>query len=212
MASKADKHARYACHQAVFSGFPAFDDKAWELALDGELKDVESGERPFLHTAFRFLRDDKARLLYLRFLAEDDGILSTYRWHDEPLYTQDVFELFVSENGKLDAYKEIEVSPYDVRFTGTISYSKEGERSLNMDWDLNGFVTRTSFDQKKNRSTSVWAMPYDAFLKAPSPGTSWRFNVFRVDHSIRGESLQAWQHTGERNFHVPKRFAYLDFV
>ena len=55
-------------------------------------------------------------------------------------------------------------------------------------------------------------LPYAAFDRPPAPGTSWRFNVYRIDHSRRGIELMAWQATGEPNFHVPARFAFLDFM
>lgn len=203
--------ARYACLNLPLPSFPRADDPAWDKAAPAELLEVESGRRPFLHTEFRLLRDDAAQAFFLRFLAEDDEINSTYRLHDETLYTQDVFELFLADRGGLDHYKEIEVSPYDLTFTGTIDYTEDGRRVLNMDWGIPGFETKTRFDRAVHQTASVWKLPYAAFAGAPQPRSAWRFNVFRVDHSVRGQELQAWQPTGARNFHVPDRFGWLDF-
>lgn len=202
---------RYPCINLPLPAFPGALDPAWEQAQDAQLLEVESGLQPFLSTSFRVLRDDAQQALFIRFEAQDDCIRSTYRLHDETLYTQDVFELFVSDGENLYAYKEIEVSPYDLHFTGTISYTKEGTRVLDMGWDIPGFQTHTTFDKQKNQTYSVWKLPYAAFVRPPAPGTSWRVNAFRVDHSPRGEELQAWQPTGQRNFHVPERFGWLDF-
>ncbi len=204
--------ARYACISLPLPSFLRADDPVWDKAPAAELLEVESGGRPFLHTEFRLLRDDDAGALFIRFLGEDDEIRSTYRLHDETLYTQDVFELFLADRGGLTHYKELEVSPYDLTFTGTIDYLKDGRRLLNMDWDIQGFETRTRFTRAAHQTVSVWKLPYAAFDSVPQPGTSWRFNVFRVDHSARGEELQAWRHTGARNFHVPERFGWLDFT
>jgi hypothetical protein len=203
---------RYACRNLRLAGFPSFDDPVWDQVPTGELAEVESGKRPFLHTEFQLFRDDAAAAFYLKLTAEDDEVHSTYRLQDETLYTQDVFEIFISDTGRLDRYREIEVSPFDVTFTGDIVFQKDGARVLDMDWDLPGFVTVTRHFRKEHRTLSIWRLPYAGFAAPPEPGKPWRFNVFRVDHSRRGEELQAWQPTGARNFHVPERFAWLDFT
>lgn len=203
---------RYPCINLNLPGLPGAADPAWDSAPPMELSEVESGRRPFLGTEFRLLRDDAARAFYLRIIAEDDLLVSTYRLDDETLYTQDVFELFIADSGTLAHYKEIEVSPYDVRFTGTINWLEDGRRLLDMGWDIPGFQTITRFQAQQHQTVSLWKLPYDGFARAPVPLESWRFNVFRVDHSARGEELQAWQATGARNFHVPERFGWLDFI
>lgn len=203
---------RYACRNLRLAGFPSFDDPVWDQVSTGELAEVESGKRPFLHTEFQLFRDDAAAAFYLKITAEDDEVHSTYRLQDETLYTQDVFEIFISDTGRLDRYREIEVSPFDVTFTGDIVFQKDGARVLDMDWELPGFVTVTRHVRKEHRTLSIWRLPYAGFAAPPEPGKPWRFNVFRVDHSRRGEELQAWQPTGARNFHVPERFAWLDFT
>ena len=207
-----ESQARYACLNLMLPELPEAGDSCWEKASPIELCDVQSGRRPFLHTEFRLLRDDSAQAFYLKITAEDDEIRSTFRMHDETLYKQDVFELFLADGGTLRQYKEIEVSPFDVSFTGTITFRSETQRQLNMDWDIPGFITKTRFSRQENQTLSLWKLPYAAFDQKPTPGNAWRFNVFRVDHSRRGEELQAWQMTGARNFHVPERFGWLDFI
>lgn len=83
---------------------------------------------------------------------------------------------------------------------------------INLDWDIPGLQTFSRFHRAENRTASVWRVPYSAFDRPPQPGIPWRFNVYRIDHSRRGIELQAWQATGEPNFHVPARFAFLDFM
>ena len=136
---------------------------------------------------------------------------SSFKLLDEPLYREDVFELFLAEEDDLQRYKELEVSPWDVHFDGQISYLADGSRRLNCSWDILGWKTDTKYEKHKNRLTSLWTLPYTAFAFQPSPGKPWRFNAFRIDRSVRGVSLQAWQETGQANFHVPERFGYLDF-
>ena len=203
---------RYVCQNVKMPLMPKAGDPVWEMAAQAYLSDVESGQTPFLLTEFRLLRDDAQRALFVRFKGQDDEVVSTFRRHDECLYEQDVFELFIADGEGLTAYKEIEVSPYDRHFTARVSFKSPDDFSLDMGWDIPGFITHADLKREQNLTFSLWRLPYDAFEKAPLPGTSFRFNAFRIDHSIRGRSLQAWQHTGIPNFHVPERFGFLDFT
>ncbi len=205
------KIVRYPCHNLSLQTPPGHDDALWEKVPAQSLCDVVTGEVPFLATSFQIFRDDKLELLFVRFQGEDDAIHSSFRLLDEPLYREDVFELFLAEEGGLQRYKELEVSPWDVHFDGQISYLSDGSRHLDCGWDVQTWHSDTRHDKRKNRLTSLWTLPYAAFAARPAPGNSWRFNAFRIDHSVRGISLQAWQETGEANFHVPDRFGYLDF-
>ncbi len=204
--------ARYSCANVTLPTVPQVADAIWDTVAPGELKEVVSGKRPFLNTEFKVVRDDAAQAFYIKITAEDDGIHSTYRLHDEPLYTQDVFELFISDAGKAEEYREIEVSPYDVTFCGNILFVSAQEQRLDMNWDTPGFLTTTRYDKKAHQTTSLWVLPYAMFAEKPRVGEAWPFNVFRIDHSVRGEELQAWQATGERRFHRPEFFGLLEFV
>lgn len=205
------KSDRYPCHNFSLNTQPGPEDALWDQVPAQYLFDVVTGEPPFLATSFQLLRDDAQQLLFIRFRGEDDEVHSSFKLPDEPLYLEDVFEVFLAEEGDLRRYKELEASPWDVHFDGQISFLPDGSRQLNCSWDVPGWKTDTSYEKLKHRLTSVWALPYAAFADKPAAGKSWRFNAFRIDHSVRGVSLQAWQETGEANFHVPQRFGYLDF-
>lgn len=206
-----DKPARYSCHSLHLPGGTLPDDKAWANLPSLQLVDVVTGESPFLSTQCQLARDDARQLLFVRFQGEDDEIHSSFRLLDEPLYRQDVFELFLCEDGDLTRYKELECSPWDVHFDGLIHFPQGGRPKLDVDWDIEGWTSQTVYDAQQHRITSLWALPYAAFSRPPKTGESWRMGVFRIDHSRRGQSLQAWQATGQPNFHVPERFGYLDF-
>ncbi|MDI9521162.1 MAG: carbohydrate-binding family 9-like protein [Bacillota bacterium] len=202
---------RYSCYNVTLDSVPGAEDACWDQAPSAELKHVVTGKRPFLSTEFRVIRDDAAQALYVRILAEDDAVNSTYRLHDEPIYTQDVFEMFVSDAESLDFYREIEVSPYDVTFCGNITFRSVSDFTLDMDWDTPGFVTKTRYNKQAHRTVSLWVLPYAIFKNPPKAGSAWPVNFFRIDHSVRGEELQAWQPTGEPRFHRPQFFGLLDF-
>lgn len=204
--------ANYPCKNHAFPGFAEASDPAWEQAPEALMADTETGKRPFLLTAFRALRDDAQEALFIRFEAQDDQVVSTFRWDDEPLYQQDVLEVFITSKDPKAGYLELEASPYDLRFVGEITYNSPQERVLTMGIDLPGFQTRTHFDEPQHLLTSVWRLPYSAFSAKSGKGQRFSWNLYRVDHSERGISLQAWQATLAPSFHVPKAFGQLEFV
>lgn len=203
--------AQYSCINLQLPSFLKEDDPAWDKAVQLPLVDVVSGDKPALQTSFCMLRDDKQGAFFVRFVAQDDQIQAYFRLHDEPIYQEDVFELFIAEGGNLKSYKELEVSPYDVHFDGEILYNGPGNIVLNTGWELQGFLTKTRFDPLAKRTVSVWKMPYASFSMPPAPSKAWRFNAFRIDHKGDTISLSAWQKTGKANFHVPECFGELIF-
>lgn len=198
---------RYPCKDIGSGHTPGPDEALWKQAPKAELVDVVTGETPALSTFFQCLRSDGQGCLYLRFEGKSEGRHSTFRLHDEPLWKQDVFELFICDEGRLDRYRELQSSPWDVRFDGNIRYDEKGERHLDVSWDAEAWTSETVYDRKTGRLITVWKLPYEVFESKPKAGESWRMGVFRV----AGEELQAWQMTGKANFHVPARFGYLDF-
>lgn len=200
------------CRNVACSGFPDAGHAVWKQAETYSFVDVVSGETPFLSTVVSMIRCDSEEALYLRYQGQDDAVRSMFRLHDEPIYREDVFEAFIADKNNLSTYIELEVSPYDVRFDGIIRYNESGNRQLFMGYDIQGWKTRTVFDRAQCTITSVWKIPYAAFDVPPAKGVSWRVNFFRIDHSVRGEALQAWQKTGAPSFHRPECFGYLDFV
>lgn len=200
----------YPCKNIKTSHMPSWQDACWQEAPQRFLADTVTGETPFLNTELRLFRDDGQEALFVRFVGEDDEVISTFRLHDECLYKQDVFELFIAEDS-LEKYLELEVSPYDLHFVGDICNDQEGIR-IDMGREMPGFQTKTWLLRKKLKTVSVWCIPYSAFAKKPGEGEQYRFNAFRIDHSVRGRSLQALNPTAEANFHVPSAFVPLVFV
>ena len=69
------------------------DDAAWSAAAPLTLVDSLDGSKPELRTIARLSWDDQA--LYVAFECEDPDVWGTLRQRDEPLYTQDVVEVFL---------------------------------------------------------------------------------------------------------------------
>ncbi|MDD4080339.1 MAG: carbohydrate-binding family 9-like protein [Eubacteriales bacterium] len=202
----------YPCGQISAPDMPGWQDACWEQAPQRFLADTVSGGTPFLNTEVRLFRDDRQEALFVRFLGEDDEVLATYRLHNECLYRQDVFELFIGQAENPREYLEIEVSPYDLSFLASVKNDGNGIQ-LDLDRGIPGFKTRTWLLREDLKTTSVWRIPYTAFEEPPAAGKRFYFNAYRIDHhSTRGRSLQALSVTGKPDFHVPLAFIPLVFT
>lgn len=79
------------------------------------------GSGPALQQTMARLGYD-ADCLYVRFDCEDHDIWGTYRERDEPLYDEEVVELFISPGAETPTeYFEFEISPNGVFFDARIS-------------------------------------------------------------------------------------------
>lgn len=205
---------RYACYfrRVRGQGLPGEDEPVWEGLPVMRLLDAEHGTPPALATEVKVFYDDVRRVLFFGFWAQDDAVVSDFRRRDEPIYEQDVLEVFLCDASPPHRYKELQVSPLNVQYDADITYTDSERIDINVGWDLAGWRTRTRFDPAARSLVSVWAVPASSLRDIPEPGQSWRMNVYRCDHSPAGVALQAWSPTGAREFHRPECFGWIDFV
>jgi hypothetical protein len=158
--------------------------------------------------------------LSLLYSATDDHIRSTYRLHDDPLYEQDVVEVFLAPDG-VGRYFEIEVNPYGVTFDAAIESpngTRDGMRA-DVAWTCEGlFVALRKITESSGAMSidTLVRIPFVALERAtPGAGESWRGNFFRIDrHPEHGDEFSAWQPTMKQpaDFHVAAAFGCLRFA
>jgi len=204
------------------------DNQAWRKAQPVELADTITGKAPRQKTTVRLLYDESC--LYVGFHALDCDIWGTLTGHDNPIYDEEVVEIFLDPTGLLTAYYEFEVSPLDTGFDALIINDAvltdslgRGERFQGFTaYDPRGFRHAVQVEGEINAGEGrarLWqcemAIAFsDLFLGGrvpPAPGDQWRFNLYRIDG--RGATLEetAFSPTGVSDFHVPSRFARLLF-
>jgi hypothetical protein len=157
--------------------------------------------------------------LTVLFSASDDAIHASYHERDQPLYEEDVVEIFVAPE-TLKRYYELEISPNGTIFDASVD-SPDGTRAtMHVDraWDCAGLVAavrRVTESGGAITVDTVVRIPFGALGRpTPSPGETWRINFFRVDrHSEHGDEYSAWQptHRTPPDFHVPAAFGILRF-
>lgn len=201
----------------------ALTEPAWGAAPPLSPLQLATGAgAPVMATEVKACWDD--RCLYVAFSCRDTDIWATYRERDEPLYEEEVAEVFLCPTGDLTHYFEFEVSPRNVVFDARV-FSPHGDRRtmrVETAWDCPGFCSAVGVAGTLDRRDDVdlgWiaelAIPFaDLGLPGPpTPGTTWRANFYRIERG-EAEEYSAWSPTYKdpADFHVPSAFGYLVFT
>ncbi len=174
------------------------------------LSDVRHGGKPRLSTAVRV--GLRSRMLCIRFDGRDDGVVATYTRRDDPLWKEDVFEVFLAPDADSPTvYYELEVNPLGALFDARVE-SPNGRREgmrVATEWDCRGFEARVTRRDAERWSASL-RIPLDSVLDGAASGI-WRANFYRIDRG-RPDEFTAWVPTlaDPPDFHVPSRFGFLD--
>jgi hypothetical protein len=177
------------------------------------LRRATDGSVPRLATSVAAYCDQD--FLTVVFIAADDEIVATYYQHDEPLWQEDVVEIFIAPEG-LTPYFEIEVNPLGTTFDARID-SPDGLRATmktDLAWTCEGLFAALRRDDGK-RVQIVIRIPFASLKKHPESSDEWRANFFRIDRSeTHGDEFSAWQPALKTpaDFHVSAAFGALRFA
>jgi len=171
------------------------------------LLDAVTGDPPRLSTSVRVgVRDGD---LLVRFDGRDAGTVATMTRRDEPLWKEDVFEVFLSPLPEPTVYYEFEVNPLGALFDARVT-SLEGRRdtmSAEVVWNCQGFGARVRL--RPGRWSALLTIPLRP-MDPEGKALLWRANFYRIDRGERDE-YSAWCPTlrSPPDFHVPSRFGWL---
>jgi hypothetical protein len=212
----------YVCHRAaqpiVIDG--RANDPTWESAPGIELVTLVEGEQTRQRTVARLLWDDA--YLYVAFVCEDHDIWGITTERDQPIYEQEVVEVFVDDDCDDYSYVEIEINPLNAVLDLFMFWRDDRRRAL-WDWNSEGLISAVAVDGDPTRRGTpdrFWsvemAIPLADFMTAPHlpprPGDVWHFNLYRIDRAESGDEYQAWSPAGRLNNHTPERFGRLLFA
>jgi hypothetical protein len=189
---------------AYFAGNPG-----WDRVEPVYLKETVTGGAPAQATGLKVAWSETS--LHVRFEAEDTEAWGTLTHRDDPLFNEEVVEVFLDPVGDLQSYFEIEVSPLNVVCDLVLRKTRSGYQK-EFAWDCEHLQTTTEV------ATSRWitemAIPFASLCPEPPVlGERWRVNFFRIDRPRKAlAELSAWSPTGMRRFHVQQRFGILEFV
>jgi hypothetical protein len=177
------------------------------------LRRAEDGGTPRLDTSVAAYYDDE--FLTIVFRADDDEeVVATYLGHDEPLWQEDVVEVFLAPSG-LTPYFEIEVNPLGTTFDARID-SPDGIRATmttDLAWTCTGLFAALRREGREWRV--VIRLPFASLGAVPRSGDEWRGNLFRIDRSAaNGDDFSAWKPALKTpaDFHVACVFGAFRFA
>lgn len=195
----------------------ALDDPAWAQAVPVELHNSFDGGPVQLRTTARLLYDDQ--YLYVAFDSEDPDVWGTLLKRDEPIYNEEVVEIFLDADANGRTYNELEVSPHNTIFD---AYFPSRRRDMDTSWD-SGMVSAVKVngtiddpDDTDKGWTVEMRIPFARLAAVPhlppQPNDRWRFNLYRLEHLHRKQvEGQAFSPLFQGDFHNLPRFGWLVF-
>lgn len=196
------------------------DEPDWKLAPStGPLGRSLDGKPTKYRTEAKLLWDDTN--LYVAFVCQDEDVWTSYTHHDDPLYNQEVVEIFIDADGDGKTYNELELSPANVTFDAYFPARRQG---MDLAWE-SGMKTAVVVDGTLNDPSDVdrgWtaelAIPIAGLASVPHVpprvGDRWRFNLYRLDwHTGRKiNEGSAFSPLFAPDFHNLPRFGWLEFA
>ncbi|MCC6485566.1 MAG: carbohydrate-binding family 9-like protein, partial [Armatimonadetes bacterium] len=164
--------------------------------------------------------------LHLLFVCVDSEVWSDYTRRDDPIYEQEVVELFIgSGEAPPSIYREFELSPFNVQWDGRI-VSPTGDRkdmTADVAWDACSFDSAVRIARSESQQLpqcegwsarlSIGFADLSDNAHTPAHGDVWRANFLRIEHRPHEQYL-AWSPTlkSPADYHVPARFGRLILV
>lgn len=204
----------YQClYQKDLPALSELDPNFWQEAIS--LVRAEDGEAPANPTKMRcFWNED---YLGVYFYAIDHDIWGSYTEPDDPIYREEVVEVFLAPfPNDLVNYFELELSPRNVPFSAKITNNGKVNVDLSWtpNWETEVFIQGT-LDNREDRDEFWLAkmlLPLADFNVNVHPGDRWRGNFFRIDREPDEHSAWSPVFTNPANFHTPQRFGEILFL
>ena len=234
-----DGPRQYVCRRAavpiVIDG--RLDEPAWgQAAWTDRFVDIEGAARPLprLATHAKMLWDDQ--YLYIGADLEETHVWATLKEHDEIVFHDNDFEIFIDPDGDRREYYEIEINALNTIFDlFLVRTYLDGGPALHA-WDCKDLKSAVHVAGTPNDPADAdqgwsveFALPWKTLAEAahrpapPHDGDTWRVNFSRVEWETRvvsgryekvpntPEDNWVWSPQGVINMHMPEKWGYLQF-
>jgi len=217
-------------NESVWSNIPWTD----------EFTDIEGDKQvaPALNTRCKMIWDKD--YLYIAAEIKEPHVWAYLKKHDEVVYNDNDFEIFIDPNHTTHKYFEIEVNAINTIFDLFLPKPYRNNTGPLISWDTPGMLhavkvqgTLNDPSDKDKGWTVEIAVPYAALSledlpKIPVIGDVWRINFSRVEWDtevVKGKYIRkknadgknlpehnwVWSPQGVINMHFPERWGYLKF-
>ncbi|WCT11074.1 carbohydrate-binding family 9-like protein [Mucilaginibacter jinjuensis] len=217
------------------------DDAAWQKAQWTEdFVDIEGSLKPLptFRTQVKMLWDDST--LFIAAKLQEPNVWAIQTHHDDIIFKDNDFEIFIDPNNTTHQYDEIEVNAFNKIFDLFLSKSYRNQGNPFIGWDVSGLQSAVKIDGTLNNAgdedkgwTIEMAIPLKSirtgFTKTVKEGELWRINFSRVEWDtkvvngkyvkltdVKGKNLPehnwVWSPQGIIDMHYPERWGYLLFT
>jgi hypothetical protein len=164
-------------------------------------------------TAVRLCYD--AHALYVRFDCADRDIWGTLTQRDDPIYNEEVVELFIASGSETPTeYAELEISPNGVLFDAWVQ-NPTGDRAqmvVDTAWNWPGIRWSVQRMDHHNHWRANLLLPWAGIVPSGPLPTVWRANFYRIERPRNAApEFSCWSPTltDPADFHRPERFGTL---
>jgi hypothetical protein len=153
--------------------------------------------------------------LYVRFDCADRDIWGTFTRRDEPIYDEEVVEVFLSPGSDTPTrYYEFEVSPNGVLLDALIDNptSRRADLGVDFGWDCDGLRWHAVRDDAASQWWAALAIPWAAVAPPGERPAMWRANFYRIERPRdAAPEYSCWSPTmtNPADFHKPAFFGTL---
>lgn len=214
------------------------DDPAWQAApWSDTFVDIQGLDHPKPTFDTRMKMTWDATHLYIAAQLDEPHLWGTLTNHDDIVYYDNDFEIFIDPDGDSQAYYEIEINALNTIFDlFLVRRYIDGGPALH-DWDMRDLRHAVHLDGTLNDPrdtdknwTVEFALPWRSLQEAsrvPSPptaGDTWRMNFSRVEWHVttgaqgyqkvpgKPEENWVWSPQGVINMHLPATWGYVTFA
>lgn len=201
------------------------DEAAWKKANKSPaFVDAEGSPKTGKETRAQLLYDDTN--LYVFLTAADDDVFSQYKNKDDPMWKEDVLELFIDADRNRRGYVELQVNPNNAHFDAWFATTRA--KPGDVKWTANmksAVVVHGSADNRKDKDVG-WDVEIAIPLVAvkgnnpamrvnlpPKPGDQWRLNIVRGEKPKKDRlRASSWNKLTYQDFHAPNRMLTVTFA
>lgn len=218
------------------------DEISWQQAQwSKHFQDIEGDAKPepLYQTRFKILWNEQN--LYILAELEEPHIWSYYATHDQIVYHENDFEIFIDPNRDTHNYFEFELNARNTLFDLFMSKPYRNGGRAEIDWNIKNFESAISIEGTLNNPEDIdkkWiveiAIPFNSLTKnekyvAPENGSLWKINFSRVQwqtevvdgkyqkvkdiktNKYLSENNWVWSAQGAVNMHFPERWGLAQF-
>lgn len=199
------------------------DDAAWASApWTPAFVDAQGSPAVGKDTRAKLVWDDQN--LYALIEVQDGDVSSQFDKHDDPLWKEDVVELFIDADKNRRGYVELQVNPRNAHFDSFFSGGNRQGADPSFDAKMTSAVVvdGTVNDDKDDKSWTVEvAIPLVAvkgkdeknpLVLPPAVGASWKLNFVRVEKQGKGIAASSWAPITYQDFHAIDRLGEVVFA